>query len=475
MNRSIIRRIVFSALFLLTFSSHASAQDGHRIEVRIEGYKESELYLAYYYGDKQYIADTANVNDNKSFVFKGDEPLPAGIYLVVTKPDNNYFEILIDENEQNFSVRTKMEDLTTNIELYGEAPNNRVFQTWLKFLVEPRKAIEELNLQKEGANESQLKNIDAELLQLEKNVADKQDEIIDANPGSLVALLLATQKNIEIPEFTGSEEEIQTKQFYYYRDHFFDNLDIGDSRLLYTPVLFNKINQYETTLTVQNPDSLITAIDLILNKMNPSGENFKFFLIHFLNKYAKSLVVGFDAVYVHLVNNYYAKGLAPWTDQEKLEEILDSGKALEPLLIGKIAPDFSLEGQYGAEVSLHKFDAKYTVLYFWRKTCGQCVKQIPDLKKVYEKYAKDGLKVFTISTSVGDDVKEDRKFIEDNNLTMWTNAAHPYQIGKVMQLYDIKSTPQIYLLDKDKKILSKRIGADQLEGVLDYIIKADTN
>jgi hypothetical protein len=35
-----------------------------------------------------------------------------------------------------------------------------------------------------------------------------------------------------------------------------------------------------------------------------------------------------------------------------------------------------------------------------------------------------------------------------------------------MTLYDLKTTPQIYILDKDKKIISKRLGAEQLDELM---------
>jgi hypothetical protein len=40
-----------------------------------------------------------------------------------------------------------------------------------------------------------------------------------------------------------------------------------------------------------------------------------------------------------------------------------------------------------------------------------------------------------------------------------------------MKVYNIKSTPQLYILDRNKEILSKRIGAEQLEEVMDRIIE----
>ena len=45
-----------------------------------------------------------------------------------------------------------------------------------------------------------------------------------------------------------------------------------------------------------------------------------------------------DAVYVYLVENYYATGQAAWTEEEQLKKIIDNATTLQPLLVGKIAP-----------------------------------------------------------------------------------------------------------------------------------------
>ncbi len=453
------------ALFLFVAST-INASDSYRVEVRIEGFEENELYFAYHYGDNTYIKDTAYVNENNSFVFHGDEILPGGVYMVVVPPENNYFEILIDKNDQQFSLRTTLNDLAGDIEIYGEAPENRLFLSYLKFLNEKRKIADPLNKEKDLVSEEKAHVIEEKLEKISSEVAEQQLEIIENNPGSFTASLIKAQKDIQLPEFQGNESEIQNKQWRYYQAHYFDNIDLSDSRLLRTPLLFQKVEYFVDKLTVQEPDTISAAIDKVLELMKPSEETFKFYLIHFLNKYAKSKYIGMDAVYVHIGLNYYAKGLAPWTEDEQLEKIVSNAKALEPLLIGKVAPDFKLPGHHGAEVSLHGLDAEITLLYFWRENCKLCTDQIPELKDLYDKYYKKGLEIFTVCTSVGDDVKNCRDFLEENHITGWTNVGHPYRITEVLKLYDIKSSPQLYLLDKDKKILIKKIDVKQLSEIM---------
>ena len=205
--------------------------------------------------------------------------------------------------------------------------------------------------------------------------------------------------------------------------------------------------------------------------MEPAEETFKYYLIHFLNAYAKSKLVGMDAVYVHLVEKYYAAGKAPWTDEEQLKKIVDNAAKLKPLLIGKTAPNFATQKQDGSKVALHDVDSEYTVLYFWRYDCGHCKKSTPVMNEFYKKYKDKGVKIFAVCAKFTDEVPECWDYINDNEINDWIHVVDPYLRSKFMDLYDIESTPQIYVLDKDKKILSKKIGAEQLEELMDNIIK----
>ena len=97
-------KILFLVLFSLLGSVLAQAQKsskakesappGYKIEVNLEGFQQNQLYLAYYFQDKQYIRDTAEVKDGKA-VFTNSEPLEQGTYLLVLPPDNDFAQLFI--------------------------------------------------------------------------------------------------------------------------------------------------------------------------------------------------------------------------------------------------------------------------------------------------------------------------------------------------------------------------------------------
>ncbi|MEO1263035.1 MAG: redoxin domain-containing protein [Bacteroidota bacterium] len=472
--------------FCLLFPALSFSQKvGYQIKLKIDGFEEGELYLGYFYGDKQYLKDTAYVEADGRYYFEGNENLKPGVYMVVLPPDNKFIQLLVDENEQWFSVETKLEGLESNIKIEG-SPDNQRFYDYLNFLGSKRPAADDLK-QKIASTDDEKKKIKYEnqLKQIDDAVYKYQNDILTNYPTSLTAAIIKSNKPVDIPEFEGTDQEKQRLSFYYMRDHWFDNTDMADPRMVRTPFLFKKIQHYVEKMTVQHPDSLKIAVDNVLEEAGPAEETFKYYLIHFLNEYAKSKLVGMDAVYVHLANKYYKTGRAPWTDEEQLDKILENAKKLEPLLIGKVAPNIQMEFQDGSPIQLHDFKSRLTVLFFWDPECGHCKKSMPEMVDFAKQYKEKGVSVFAVCTRLitrddegkfsMEEVNKCWTFIEEKEMDVFWNSVDPYHRSRYKTIYDIRSTPQVYVLDEDKTILSKRIGADQLPEVIDHILKVQEN
>ena len=485
----------FATLFFSFFSILAFAGKGFEIKVKIDGFEEQELYLGYYLLDKQYLRDTALINKKGEAVFSGDEPLEGGVYIIVVPPENQFVQILVDEQNQHFSIHTDLAKLVDNMEVKGSS-DNTIFYDYLKFLNQQRSPTDKLRKQlEESTEDSQKAEIQTQIDKINAQVKDYQQRIVNENPNSLVAAITKSTFEVDMPEFEGTDNEKQVKRWKFYREHYFDYIDLQDDRMLRTPLLYNRIDYYLEKLTVQHPDSISKAIDYVLGKMNPESDMFKFYVVDLLNKYAKSKFIGMDAVYVHMVEQYYMTGKASWTEEEQLEKIIDNAKTLKPLLIGKVAPDLALmeldiEGTIQAESeedelkrvrvmakkSLHGVEAPYTVLVFWAPDCGHCKKSMPKVKEFYDAYKSKGVEVYAVcgKTVQKDGMVECAKMIKEKNLTGWLNMVDPYYQTKFKTTYDIRTTPQIYILDKKKEIVSKRIGAEQLKEVMDQIMEMDS-
>lgn len=466
--------LLFSMVLCFVLPLLSQKSNGYEVKIQINGFKQNEIYMAYHLGEKQYIKDTIKQQADGSFLFKGDSPLESGIYLVVLPPDNNYFQLIIEKNDQYFSVTTDAADPSKNIQTKGSI-ENKLFYGYMNFLAEKRPQSEALNNRlKEEKDSLKMQELTDAIDKIDQEVEDFQFNFIQNNANTFTAAIIKANTPLKLPDFSGTEEEQQREAFYYNRDHYFDNLDLSDGRFLRTPFLFERINTYVSKLQVQVPDSLIKAIDLVLAKTKNASESYRYFAVHYLNEYANSKFVGMDAVYVHLAEKYYASGQAPWVDSTQLAKIVENAVSLKPILIGKTAPNIKMQLRDGSPVTLHDIKSPYIVLYFWRYDCGHCKESTPDLKAFYEEYKNKGVKIFAVCVKFNDEIGDCWKYVDENQLDGWIHAVDPYLRSKFYSLYNVKTTPQIFILDKNKKIISKGIGAPQLKEVMGKIIEFDS-
>ncbi|MDZ4746858.1 MAG: DUF5106 domain-containing protein [Saprospiraceae bacterium] len=466
--RVLISLFVFTLLF--TVSVLATGPDGgYRIEVQIQNYTGDTLQLGYYFGKSQYLKDTALVNQGK-FVFEGDEPLEPGVYLLVIPPDNKFVHVLVAADQQRFSLIVDLNDIVKSARFKGSS-ENEIYYDYLRKLEERRPRAEELKkLMLEDS--LQAGTYKAELAVIDVEVAKIQAEEIKKYPKTMTSMLIRANQEIDVPDYEGLEEsDRKQKQYEYFRAHYFDQFDLNDSRAMRSGVIHQKIDFYLQKLTYQVPDSQMVALDYLLGKMDKNPEAFQYYLVHFLNESARSKRMGMDAAYVHLVDNYYAKGLASWMEKEQLDKLISQAETLRPILIGKIAPDLPFYKENGEAITIHSIKADYTVLFFWDPECGHCKKSIPIIIDFYNTYKDKGIEMLAICTKTGSDISSCWNTIKERGMDIWVNASDQYLRNRYKVIYDVKTTPQIFILDKEKKIMVKKIAGEDLPTVMEEILK----
>ncbi len=447
--------------------------NGYHIKGMINGYDQDTIFLGYYYADKQYLLDTSSVLDG-SFEFSGTDTLRSGVYMIVMPPDNKYFQLMVHQEQSLFSFQADMADIEGTI-TFEKSPDNDLFYDHLKFIASKRALVEDLNSKKETATGKDLEKVEQELQRINAQVLEHQQKIIEDNPNSMTALLIRSGFQIDLPEFEGTEKEKNLKNYLYYKKHYFDNVDLSDPRMIRTPahVLDSKITYYIDKLTPKDPDSIIVSIDYLLEEMKGAEETYKYYLVEFLNEYAQSKIVGMDAVYVHLALNYYARGEAPWVEETQLKKIIANARDASPTLIGQTAPDFKVQLRDSTDIQLYDVDADYTILIFWSHTCNHCKESMPKLKEFYEKETDLNIEVFSVCTKMLDEEPACWDFIDGNNLDGWINTSDKSGGRSNMhKLFNIKKTPKLFILDRNKKIVSKDLGPEQLDEFFDHIVEA---
>lgn len=465
------RTLLVFFLFSLTVFSFAagdkpSAQaKGYSIKVKLTGLKDTTCYLAYHFGDKQYLKDTAKVDAKGNMVFDGKEKLPGGIYLVVL-PSRTNFEFLVVDGQQFFSLETDTAKMVENMKVSG-SKENELFFGFLRFLGGQTKKADPFL---EGYKRNKDKNKDSatyfqnKLTDVEKEVKTQRAKIIAENPTTLVAKIFKASTDLEIPETPTLPNGKKDSTFAYrwMKVHYFDNLDFSDDRILRTPLLHSKMKYYLENLTPQVPDSLNKSIDFIIDKAKANKEVFKYCVWNITNTYETSPIMGMDAIFVHMSRKYYLTGQAYWADSAMKAKILERVNTLEPLLIGKKAPALSLPDTANTFHDLYKQTGKYTILYFWDPNCGHCQKETPKLNDFYKENKSKGVSVYAVSTDHPADWK---KYVREKNL-VFLNVCNAISDKTVYydlrKMYDVYSTPTIYVLNEKKEIVAKRLGVEQL-------------
>jgi len=475
----------YNLFFLVVISNNSFSQDAYRFEGQVKGLKDSTCMLAYYYGDKQFAKDTAEIDDEGRFVFSGDETLDHGMYMVVL-PDGNYFEMIVTEDR--FSFTTSLDNLIGNMK-FSNSNENEKFYGYMQFISQKQKALKELQLKKENASEKEAKSIDLQIDKMGKVVMDFQTNFTYNNPNILFSKILNASKDVEIPNLPLLADGTENKdlQFQYYKSHFFDNFDFSDSRLIRTPVFHSKINTYLENLTAKIPDSIIVSCDYLIEKSRENTDVFKYVVSYLTSTYERSKIMGLEKVFVHLVNKYYKTNEVTWVDEAQMFKIIDRAETIEPLMIGSKAPNLVLRDTSNFIHNLYAINKDLTMLIFYDPDCGHCKEVVSDVKQNYDEWLNNGISIEVIAICVELDRDKWIEFINNYDTGDWINVAEfktyvdgefnrqndPYvtPFPYVKQIYDINGTPKIYLLDKDKNILVNsikgNIGVDQLSEIVE--------
>jgi len=245
-----------------------------------------------------------------------------------------------------------------------------------------------------------------------------------------------------------------------------------------------KMEQYLDKMTAKIPDSIIVSAEVLIKNSTSNDEVFKYVVSHITSTYERSKIMGMDAVFVHMVEKYYMTNKCSWVDSTQLSKIVERAEKISPNLIGKVAPEFMdyygkpfMKDPDGKPHTLQSLKAKYTLLVFYGPTCGHCKKELPKIKNSLDSLIILGADIKTYAVATEFDIDEWRKFIVDQQTQDWLNVAdisfdnegNPLANSDWRDKYDIYSTPVIYLLDKEKRILAKRINNTQLVEIITRI------
>lgn len=449
-------------LVLAIFGLFSSAySQGYRIEATIKGMRDSSFVIGHYNRNaSQFVPkDTAKADANGKVVFEGKTALPGGLYVILFPGNQKMIELIYSGKENNIALEADTADVNTSIKVTG-SKENELFYDYRKELARGSKEIEALGKQPTPESQARIRTI-------QDGFGTYRKKLLAENAGSFTAQLLKMSADPEIPAApklaNGKTDSMWV--FNYYKAHYWDAFDFSDPRIMNTPFLEPKMERYFKNLVVQTPDSIIKDADLIVKKVAVNKDVKAWTVFYITNQYENPKTVGTEAVWVHMANKYYLSGEMGVSEDVK-KRIAEKVATMKDLLVNKTFPALTLTDPAGKKVSVQAIDANYTVLFFFAPTCGHCKEASPLLKTFYDKNKANGIKVMAISTE--HNIEEWKSFVKTYHLEELINGYDALNQIDFNRKFDVVTTPTIYILDKNKKIIARKMPVEQIEDFLNY-------
>ncbi len=490
----LLHLLVLPTVALMAQTPTATQGPKRTIEVQIEGAALDTIYLANYYGNKLFYADTAIADAKGKVVFNSARGYKAGMYAVVV-PGPKYFEIIV--NEPVIKLATGKQDLLGALKVL-DSPENQLFLDYIRFLNARKLQGDALRSRMESSDDPVAKGaIRGELEDLDRDVKAYQKDMVSGNPGTLAAGLVHMSMVVEFPEVLKADGTMDSAASYYqYRRHFWDHFDLTDERITRVPVFATKFEEYIGRVIPQVPDTINKLVDELIARSSGNEEVFKYMVHTITHKYETSEIMGMDAVFAHMALTYYCsngKGSAriTWMTEESLDKLCERARKLSPLTLGRKAPNLILTDTTEKKwIGMHDLPNEYIVIVFWDPHCGVCKKELPKIKEVYDTQLKAmGVEVYCVAKAVDETLLRDwKKFIRENDLN-WVNVGLTktvYEEAKqdarkfiphlttieslnYAETYDVYSTPKMFVVDAERRFVAKQLTPEQVVDLIERL------
>jgi peroxiredoxin len=401
--------------------------------------KDTYLYLTGSYGNQEKVVDSAKFS-KKGYIFThAKKDLPAGFYAIQTRTGDLLADFIVDKTRK-FEIKAAEHNTT-----FVNSSENEVYQNFKKDLA--------------AGND----------------IAPYHY----TSPESLLGKFVQALLPVHIPEFRwGSHEgqEAAAQKYYQYLiDHYYDNIDFKDIRLMYTPLDIDLKDFFFESLYPQTAKNVVASIENLFHRIldeNPAPPQ-----LDVRDYYLKKLIhlymtaePKFDAVFIYLVDNYISKltnsVFISGSEQSVFKRIADRKRKT---LVGETIPVFESSTNDHHKISTADFTTDYILLWFWDPDCEHCIEYTPELYDFYCKYHE--LYSFdVIACSVTEDYDRWIAFIKEHHLE-WMNTS--YAIAEpnydAVEYFNFADTPAIFIIDKAHQIVARQFPLDELIEVFESL------
>lgn len=128
---------------------------------------------------------------------------------------------------------------------------------------------------------------------------------------------------------------------------------------------------------------------------------------------------------------------------------------------GYAAPELTARTLDETPFKLSELRGKVVLVDFWATWCAPCIAEIPNIRRLHEKYGADG-KFVVVSISLNKSVAAVTKFRKKTSMP-WTHIVTEGEFkSELAKAYGVKGVPAIFLIGPDGKLIAKNVSDSKL-------------
>ncbi len=459
MNRTI--RISVLCSLLLTLTGAVQAQNNYKMTFSSPSLADGKHYIGQHFRNTFIVKDSAEAKSG-SVVFAGKRKLDTGVYTLLDDKKQKIFDFMVDDS-RTFSIAFDEKKSNAGMKVTGSKANQLMYTYMAKldWANEKSKGINEMR--KDPAKKAEADN---EMKTLSDEMKSFEDNYLNTNKQYRFTQLVKMFSNVDVPQELPAgcrDTNLREWQAKYYRAHYWDNVNLKDHSLIYTPHLYDKMNFYFfNILYYQDADTTTKYAEQLFDKVVNDSTMLRYFMEFALPKYERDTKhIGWDQVFVNLVRDYYLTGKCKWASDGEVYNKRQTVDFLSKSLIGAMGQELTMADTNQSEdpkdwISSHALPQKYVMLWFWDPDCNHCKKQTAELKILYDSLTAAGNKIFEVyAVGYESDVAKWKNYVHKHQLP-FINVGGPNVNVDYQEAYNVHGAPTMILLNADRQIIMNK-------------------
>lgn len=448
---------------------------GYELKFHIKDAKKEIFYLTYQIQESAIPLDSVALTFGEMVTFAGNNNLPSGMYELVGKESGTLLSFIIDD-EAHFQYNLDASRNPLNFKVENSEANS-VMLDYQQKLVTAQQRLHYYQYQANYFSSHTLPDsvnyYRKAIYDLNIEVNDYTSQLIKTYPDMLFVKMQKALQIIEIPENREITDhaDLEAYQLTYYIEHYWDNFDFRDARLIAIPVLHQRLNSYvfDYLFSLEYED-IISNIDLFIAKSAENPDLYYYFIDRLCYDFEQHLLPYHDAVYIYLTRKYRLRKDFPWESEDERDAAIKKMNRFEPFLIGKKTPELVMTDTSGQRYfSTYHTQKEYTIIWFVDPECELCSLESEKLRTFYLEAERNGTRNFEVYC-VGIDKDFDRwkRYVREKKYP-WINVGGNQASVNYIEAFNVLGNPWMVIIDADKNIvLNKRV---EIEKIPKYIKK----